>query len=657
MILLRLPVKIKKDWSDSCKSFKSSPFIFLLLLVPSIMFGQTQKQADEWIKVYFNMPSDHSVSFKNNQSNDDWDLTKTLTSLIDSADCSVDLAIYDLENPEVGQALIRASQRGVRVRIVTDDFHRNDAPEIDSAMWASLRKAAIISIDDDGDIYMPDGSVINQNLSGSSYDMHNKFAVIDEQTIWTGSYNLTTTSPYNTNNVVVIKDDAIATAYIHEFEEMWGSSTAKPNAVKAAFHDEKDEIEQHVFAVNGTKVELYFAPRNDDETDAKINKRLVHVVDQQAQHDVSFMTFVFSPTIPLSRKVWGMSATGEISLTGIIDETFYARYENKNAIWTSIGAHTTNRTILSGRELRKLHDKVMIIDAASPDTTDMGVVITGSYNFSKTAEHSNDENLLIIYSDIIANQYYQDFKGILSRAEGKTYASAPPVSTERWYEVSEISDGSLFRIEIVPGFDYGIRLLGVEVPSFYAKNDSADWFSPATDEFLHHLLDDAKVRLSGPYHSKPDVRYGMFQAYVTVKKNGKIFSLNKRMLLKGMGTYVPYYPQHPDSVKAYKTYSQTAETYQRGMWKHPEKIGTFISRVKAKGETSKTLTDVFPININTADMALLELLPGVGPATAKKIINYRQQNGPFKNVGELIKIKGIGDATMKKLRPNVTVNK
>lgn len=52
--------------------------------------------------------------------------------------------------------------------------------------------------------------------------MHNKFAVIDHQIVWTGSYNLTYTAPFNTNNVVVIKDEAVAAAYTHEFEEMGG---------------------------------------------------------------------------------------------------------------------------------------------------------------------------------------------------------------------------------------------------------------------------------------------------------------------------------------------------------------------------------------------------------------------------------------------------
>lgn len=62
-----------------------------------------------------------------------------------------------------------------------------------------------------------------------------------------------------------------------------------------------------------------------------------------------------------------------------------------------------------------------------------------------------------------------------------------------------------------------------------------------------------------------------------------------------------------------------------------------------------------PININTADAALLDTLPGIGPTTAQKIVEYRDQNGPFSGVEDLLKIPGIGPDTLEKIRPLVTV--
>lgn len=62
-----------------------------------------------------------------------------------------------------------------------------------------------------------------------------------------------------------------------------------------------------------------------------------------------------------------------------------------------------------------------------------------------------------------------------------------------------------------------------------------------------------------------------------------------------------------------------------------------------------------PININSADAALLDTLPGIGPSTAQKIVEYRDQNGPFVSVEDLLKIPGIGPSTLEEIRPLVTV--
>ncbi len=61
------------------------------------------------------------------------------------------------------------------------------------------------------------------------------------------------------------------------------------------------------------------------------------------------------------------------------------------------------------------------------------------------------------------------------------------------------------------------------------------------------------------------------------------------------------------------------------------------------------------ININTANSAALQELPGVGPATAEKIISYRSENGKFKSIEDLKNVSGIGDKTFEKMKSKITV--
>jgi competence protein ComEA len=61
------------------------------------------------------------------------------------------------------------------------------------------------------------------------------------------------------------------------------------------------------------------------------------------------------------------------------------------------------------------------------------------------------------------------------------------------------------------------------------------------------------------------------------------------------------------------------------------------------------------VNLNTASATDLEGLPGIGAKTAARIIEYRQKNGPFKKVEELMNVRGVGEKNFLKLKPQITV--
>ena len=68
------------------------------------------------------------------------------------------------------------------------------------------------------------------------------------------------------------------------------------------------------------------------------------------------------------------------------------------------------------------------------------------------------------------------------------------------------------------------------------------------------------------------------------------------------------------------------------------------------------ISDAFAVDINTADASTLTQFNGVGPATAKKIVAYREANGPFASCDDLTKVKGIGAKTLEKIKPMCTAS-
>ncbi len=357
------------------------------------------------INVYFNKSIDASVqAYETAMGN--VNLVNRLVTRIDSAIYSVDVCLYSLSGTPgpgdtVADALVRAKQRGVKIRAIGERDNNTTAP------WKKLRDNGIPVIDDSYD-------AVNAGVGL----MHNKFFVFDNRDnlsdtddwVWTGSWNVTDQGTnLDFQNAIEIQDRALAGAFTREFNEMWGSETDQPSASASRFGARKTDNTPHRFNINGVPVGLYFSPSD------RVTGRIVAAIGR-AQYSVNFALLTFTrPEIAAALK---SRHDAGVIVRGIFDNDTDAgsqfSYLQSNGMDVLVDPSTS----------AFLHHKYGIIDAENRLVPNY--VITGSHNWSSSAENANNENTLIIEDRRVANLYLQEFKAryIASGGQGSITVSA-----------------------------------------------------------------------------------------------------------------------------------------------------------------------------------------------------------------------------------------
>ncbi len=269
---------------------------------------------------------------------------------INDAHITIEMAMYFLTNKYITKALIEAHQRGVSVRVVTDDTKQN------AKKYQNLTDAGITVVADDNPKAL----------------MHDKILIIDREVVWISSGNYTVYAFYrNNDNYLRIEDSAIANYYRSKF-------------IKLYAHDKK--VQQPYLS---KELEIYFAP------DIDIQKRLLARINN-AKENISFMVYAFT-----NRKLADALIAAQkrgVVVRGVLDATQnkYQKYSVYNYLKES------GVSVVLDNNRYKMHHKVMIIDQK--------VVVVGSYNFTKKANSKNAENVMVIKRSDIASRYLQEFE-------------------------------------------------------------------------------------------------------------------------------------------------------------------------------------------------------------------------------------------------------
>jgi phosphatidylserine/phosphatidylglycerophosphate/cardiolipin synthase-like enzyme len=329
-----------------------------IVLFIIISLTLTGVHAGAWWRVYFTHRSGNVERNDNPES--------ALITLLGYAERSFYGAFYDISSNRIIDAMIEAHKRGVVVNLVT---------ERDNSCRSPMRKLLNSGI-----------SVVTDTGNGL---MHNKFAIIDDRIVWTGSFNLTRNGSLNNNNAVAIWSRELALIYKEEFCEMFdqrifGNRSEQPFSRLT---------NRYYVKIGDAHINVFFSP--DNNIDRILRKRI-----ERAQESIHFMLFSFTSDL-IGEAIIKRYKRG-VKVYGLMD-----RSGAKNRFSEYVKMKLEGIPVKLGRNRYKMHHKVLIIDGR--------ILITGSYNFSRAANRVNDENIIIIDNAGIAQEYLMEFDRLYGR--------------------------------------------------------------------------------------------------------------------------------------------------------------------------------------------------------------------------------------------------
>ena len=303
-------------------------------------------------------------------------MEQQLLDLINEADSTIELAIYDFNRDSIRDALIAAHQRGVSVRIVTDD-EASEENATYKPYYDALKNAGITIVDDNrpADI------------------MHNKFFVFDGEVVWTGSTNMSDNGfTKNHNNSIVFTSTVLANIYETEFDQMFAGSFSTAKTATAVTS----------ITYNTIPLEIYFSPK-DNAMDEVVNE--VNAASESVYFSIFFFTDNNLRDAMINAHNRGVTVKGVWDLLGASNA-----YSDDEALCAA------GITVKIEDFIGKMHNKFMVIDPSESD----GRVITGSMNWTGAGGDDNDENTIILHDQPMAQAYKAAFDELFNALDDNT---------------------------------------------------------------------------------------------------------------------------------------------------------------------------------------------------------------------------------------------
>ena len=303
-----------------------------------------------------------------------------LVKALDSVTSTLDVALYNLQFPEAAQALVRARDRGVKVRVMIDYDH----------VFPVAGKDIKYLIDSGMDLRVMKGR-------GGSGSMHNKYAIFDGAALEFGSANWTSfAESFCYENIMFVYDAPIIRGYQENFEWMWNqgrSPVAAASPVPRAGPLPADPRPSVNF--NGVMFSNYiFSPRGG--TEAAIAKAIDAARSSVA---VAMFTLTSRPIMDAILRAGSRGVKVRITLYAGSKFPFY-----QETVSTKVALK-----FLEGRvEKGLMHNKYAVLDGK--------MLINGAFNWSDTAEQINAENTIFTMVPEYVTPYLQEYDKLFGMA-------------------------------------------------------------------------------------------------------------------------------------------------------------------------------------------------------------------------------------------------
>jgi phosphatidylserine/phosphatidylglycerophosphate/cardiolipin synthase-like enzyme len=379
------------------------------------------------------------------------DLEALLLQAIRGARREVLVAVQELSLPAVAEALVERHRRGVRVQVVLENSYSTPwSEQHDAELSPHLRTRrhqlmALADRDRNGQLSEAERSrgdavlilrragvpVIDDREDGSAGSglMHSKYLVLDQAVVITGSTNFTPSCVHgdpddartrgNVNHLLRFESPALAARFRDDFTRMWGDGPG--GRADSRFGQAKGSGPAQTVVVGNTPVQVLFAPHRRNDPHHGLNL-LAHQLSQ-ARRRLDMALFVFSAQ--QLTDVLAELQRRRVKIRLLADAGFASR--SFSEVLDLLGVSLADRlckleaanqplsAALEGVGIArlpggdKLHHKVAVIDNRT--------VITGSFNWSPSAAHQNDEVLLVIHSPLLAAHFTREIDRLWKGAE------------------------------------------------------------------------------------------------------------------------------------------------------------------------------------------------------------------------------------------------